>query len=62
MTRFADVAAGLCRLAALTLNWRPHEFWSATPAELLGCLPRAEPADQPPTRTEIAKLMEQDHG
>ena len=32
---FGGAAARLCNAASLLLGWRPHEFWSATPAELL---------------------------
>jgi uncharacterized phage protein (TIGR02216 family) len=31
---FADAARRLAGEAALLFGWRPHEFWSATPAEL----------------------------
>lgn len=60
---FGEVAAQLCRFAAGTLGWRPDEFWAATPAELLGALPQAAPSDAPPTRAQIARMMEQErHG
>lgn len=33
---FREGAARLAALAALSLGWRPDEFWSATPSELAG--------------------------
>lgn len=56
--RFSRTAAELYRFAAVQLGWRPDEFWRATPADLLGALPRAEAAGDPPTRAEIARMME----
>lgn len=35
---FGDAAGRWAGLAALNLGWRPAEFWSATPAELLSIL------------------------
>ena len=40
MGEFGAAAARLAGLAGLTLGWRPHEFWAATPAEL-GAIARA---------------------
>jgi Phage tail assembly chaperone protein, TAC len=44
------------------LGWRPGEFWSATPAELLMAL--SDPADpacpSPLSREMIARMMERD--
>lgn len=61
-TGFADAAARWCGLSAKLLGWRPAEFWSATPAELVMAL--AHPADPacpaPPTRETIARMMERD--
>jgi hypothetical protein len=59
---FGDAAARWAGLAALNLGWRPPEFWSATPAELLsivglwleqagGAAPAMDPA-------ELARLKE----
>lgn len=36
--RFGDAAAQLWGAASILLGWRPDEFWSATPAELMGAL------------------------
>jgi hypothetical protein len=35
---FGPGAGRLGGLAARLLGWRPHEFWSATPAELAAVL------------------------
>ena len=58
--RFADMALRCAALAATTLNWTPDIFWNATPAELLASLapPRSDTA--PPTRDEIALMIERD--
>ena len=58
-TSFELATARLAALAAQALGWRPHEFWRATPAELALCL--GEPDDTaPPSRAEIATLIERD--
>ena len=59
--RFSQELPALLSLAARLLHWRPHEFWSATPAELVMALadPRATPA-QPMTRQTIEQLMERE--
>lgn len=50
------------RLAARLLGWRPDDFWSATPAELVMAL--ADPEDlatnMPPSRELIARMMERE--
>ena len=58
--RFAQAAADLCRFAAVQLGWRPDEFWRATPADLLGSVPLAEAAGDPPSRADIARMMEEE--
>lgn len=35
MELFGEAAARLCNAASLVLGWKPQEFWSATPTELL---------------------------
>ena len=59
---FADATRRWCALAARLLGWRPGEFWSATPEELLMAL--ADPAGSdpasPPSREAIARMMERD--
>lgn len=57
---FADTATRLAAMAALTLGWRPGEFWAATPAELALCLGTPERSDHPPSRAEILALIERD--
>lgn len=46
---FAECAARLAGLAGALLGWRPHEFWAATPDELMAIiaamLPRADTPD-----------------
>lgn len=57
---FADVAAKLAAHTALTLSWRPDDFWNATPAELLCILQAmAGDADAPPSADMIHRLMKQ---
>lgn len=60
--RFGRYAVEMCRLAATQLGWRPGEFWRATPDDLLNALPRPGSADGPPTRAEIARMMEEERG
>lgn len=57
---FAETAARLAGLAARALGWRPNEFWAATPSELALSLGADEPTDLPPTRTELAALIEKE--
>lgn len=59
---FAAAAGQLAGLAGRFLGWRPHEFWSATPAELAAILLPAEGLGETPLgRAELARLMEQDN-
>lgn len=59
--RFAPAAGRLAGLAGRLLGWRPAEFWTATPAELAAIL--APAADQAAglSRTDLDRLMEQEH-
>ncbi|MBS0481880.1 MAG: phage tail assembly chaperone [Proteobacteria bacterium] len=59
--RFGPDAARLGGLAAQMLGWRPAEFWLATPAELAAALTPLSHAAAPLTRTDLDRLMEQDH-
>jgi Phage tail assembly chaperone protein, TAC len=54
-------ALGLYSIAARLLAWRPSDFWSATPAELIAAL---SPPGQPAAldRSELNRMMEQDNG
>jgi hypothetical protein len=55
---FGEVAGKLAAQTALTLGWRPDDFWNATPAELLGILHAlAGNAQAPPSSDEIQELM-----
>ena len=57
---FATGAAALSGLAARALGWTPAVFWNATPAELAACLGADSPPHAPPSREEIAALIERD--
>lgn len=50
---FANVAAQLAARTALTLGWRPDDFWNATPAELLGILQAIAGDDEAPPNADI---------
>ena len=57
---FTDSASRLAGMAGALLGWTPDQFWHATPNEL-GVVLRAlasDAAPPPPTRDEIAQLME----
>ena len=59
---FATNATRLAGAAALTLGWRPAEFWAATPAELANIVAALSAstahAAAPPDRADISALME----
>jgi len=57
---FTAAALALAASSARTLGWTPETFWNATPEELAACLGMEERADAPPTRAEIAALIERD--
>lgn len=59
---FAATARRCHAIAVRLLGWRPDEFWRATPAELAMALadPDGAGAAAPPTRQEIARMMERD--
>jgi uncharacterized phage protein (TIGR02216 family) len=48
-------------LAARLLGWRPQEFWAATPAELLAALAPPESSAAPLDRTDLNRMMDDDH-
>ena len=58
--RFADMALRCAGLAASALGWTPDTFWNATPAELLASLAPPAASDTPPTRDQIARMIERD--
>ena len=56
---FTSRATRLAGLTAVTLGWRPPEFWAATPAELAAVFAAFAPAaPAPPTGADLAQLME----
>lgn len=56
---FTDTAAKLAGQCALTLGWRPDEFWRATPAELAAITAALVPHDiQPPDSCLLDRLKE----
>lgn len=57
---FTDIAGRLSGMAGVLLGWPPDQFWQATPAELGAVLQAlaGDAAPPPPTRDEIAQLME----
>ena len=57
---FASCALALAGHAARLLGWTPDTFWNATPAELAACLGPAGETTAPPTRDEIAAMIERD--
>jgi len=62
--RFGPGALRLAGLAGQWLQWRPADFWAATPAELAATMQPAIPAtsDAAMSRSELNRLMEHDHG
>ncbi len=61
--RFAPAALRWAALAAGRLGWTPCIFWNATPSELTASLAPPLPGETPPSRAEIAALIERDsHG
>jgi uncharacterized phage protein (TIGR02216 family) len=53
---FGACAAELCGAMNLLFGWRPHEFWSATPAGVALSLQRAREATAPDRETLDALL------
>ncbi len=58
---FGTGAARLSGHAAQLLGWRPAEFWQATPAEFAAALAPPAALAAPLSRTDLNRLMEQDH-
>jgi len=54
---FANVAAQLAGRTALSLGWRPDDFWNATPAELLGILQAIAGDDEAPPSPDIMQQL-----
>ncbi|KUO55134.1 MAG: hypothetical protein APF82_02540 [Sphingomonadales bacterium BRH_c42] len=59
--RFSQELPGLLSMAARLLQWKPGDFWSATPEELAMALadPQVAPA-RPMSRQFIEQLMERE--
>lgn len=57
---FSTSAVKLAALAARLLGWTPETFWNATPAELAACIGPTDSGDAPPSRDEIAAMIERD--
>lgn len=57
---FADMALRCAGLAASALGWTPDTFWNATPTELFASLAPPAASGTPPTRDEIARMIERD--
>lgn len=57
---FSGSAVRLAGLAARLLGWTPDTFWNATPAELAASIGPSGQADAPPSRDEIAAMIERD--
>lgn len=57
---FAGAALRLAAISTRLLGWPPDIFWNATPAELAACLGPMEAGTTPPSRAEIAALIERD--
>lgn len=56
---FGDAARAAAHVAAAALGWRPHEFWAATPAELITALGLdTAPIAAPVNAGVLAGLME----
>lgn len=61
---FAEAAARWSGQCALMFGWRPHEFWSATPAEV-GAIVEAMQGPQAGaamSRGDLSRLIAQDNG
>lgn len=57
---FSGSAVRLAGLAARLLGWTPDTFWNATPAELAASIGPLEQAETPPSREEIAAMIERE--
>jgi hypothetical protein len=57
--RFEAAARRAARVAAVTLGWRPDDFWAATPADLRTALGLDDAGDEAPvTAAVLARMME----
>ena len=62
--RLAAHAVRLCGLVCRNLQWRPQDFWSATPCEIAMIFTDETAADHPQIdRQWLTQMMERDaHG
>ena len=60
MDTFSGNARTLAGLSARALGWTPDTFWNATPEELAASFGTEDASASPPTRAEIAALIERD--
>lgn len=58
--RFGEACLRRAGLAARALGWTPETFWNATPSELLAALAPPLATGNPPSREEIARMIERD--
>lgn len=57
--RFEAAARRAARVAAVTLGWRPDDFWAATPTDLCTALGLDDAGDDLPVTADVlARLME----
>ncbi len=59
---FATAALGHAATAAQMLGWRPHEFWTATPAEFATALTPPTATHSGIDRAQLEHLLESDDG
>lgn len=56
---FEMAARRAARVAAVTLGWRPDDFWAATPADLRTALGLDDAGDDTPvTSAVLTRMME----
>jgi hypothetical protein len=55
---FSKAAGRLAGIAGALLGWRPDEYWSATPAELIAILAAMTGSEAPASIDDLARLKE----
>lgn len=61
MNDFTGAATRLAGIVGALFGWRPHEFWTATPAELAALFTAFREEGQggvPAARSDLDRLME----
>jgi uncharacterized phage protein (TIGR02216 family) len=56
---FIELACRLAGQTALTLGWRPDDFWNATPAELASIVAALSGGSEAADAQTLSNLMEQ---